>query len=219
MLTGENMHPKHLALLEQAPPGNGSDDLWARLCCEQALLALEEGSYAVGALLVNQTGELLLSGRNRVFSSHYGSARHAEMQVIDELETLHPDQDRHTLTLYVSLQPCLMCFARILLSGIPRVRYLAHDRNGGFSGRYTQLPRHGPICLRGSILTGPKSIPTGANWPSMRSTACRILPPCATVSCGPGPENATRKLSQGIDACPLREATRELLVLPGPATD
>lgn len=134
------MHPKHLALLEQAPPGNSSDDLWARLCCEQALLALEEGSYAVGALLVNQTGELLLSGRNRVFSSHYGSARHAEMQVIDQLETLHPDQDRHTLTLYVSLQPCLMCFARILLSGIPRVRYLACDRNGGFSGRRTRLP-------------------------------------------------------------------------------
>jgi len=134
------MHPTHLALLEQAPASHCNEDVWARLCCEQALLALEEGCYAVGALLVNQAGELLLSGRNQVFSSHYGSARHAEMQVIDQLETLHPEQDRNTLTLYVSLQPCMMCFARILLSGIPRVRYLARDRDGGFPGSHVKLP-------------------------------------------------------------------------------
>jgi len=134
------MHPTHLALLEQAPASHCNEDVWARLCCEQALLALEEGCYAVGALLVNQAGELLLSGRNQVFSNHYDSARHAEMQVIDQLETLHPGQDRNALTLYVSLQPCMMCFARILLSGIPRVRYLARDRDGGFPGRHTKLP-------------------------------------------------------------------------------
>jgi tRNA(Arg) A34 adenosine deaminase TadA len=62
------------------------------------------------------------------------------MQVIDQLETLHPGQDRNALTLYVSLQPCMMCFARILLSGIPRVRYLARDRDGGFAGRHAKLP-------------------------------------------------------------------------------
>ena len=134
------MHPTHLALLEQAPASHCSEDIWARLCCEQALLALEEGCHAVGALLVNQAGELLLSGRNRVFNSHYGSARHAEMQVIDQLEALHPGQDRNALTLYVSLQPCMMCFARILLAGIPRVRYLTRDRNGGFPGRHVKLP-------------------------------------------------------------------------------
>jgi tRNA(Arg) A34 adenosine deaminase TadA len=134
------MQSKHLALLEQAPACRRSDDLWARLCCEQALLALEEGCHAVGAVLVNQAGELLLTGRNQVFKQHYDSARHAEMQVIDQLEALHPGQDRNALTLYVSLQPCLMCFARILLAGIPRVRYLARDRNGGFPGRHASLP-------------------------------------------------------------------------------
>ena len=136
----ENMHPTHLSLLEEAPASHCNEDLWARLCCEQALLALEDGCYAVGALLVNQAEELLLSGRNQVFSRHYGSGRHAEMQVIDQLETLHPEQDRNALTLYVSLQPCMMCFARILLSGIPRVRYLARDRNGGFAEHNANLP-------------------------------------------------------------------------------
>ncbi|MFI8747519.1 nucleoside deaminase [Pseudomonas sp. NPDC077186] len=135
------MKPEHLALLQQAPPSRHADDTWARLCCEQALLALEEGSYAVGALLVDDAGELLCSGRNQVFAEHYASAAHAEMQVLDQLEAEHPQLDRSGLTLYVSLEPCLMCHGRILLAGIRRVRYLARDRDGGFAVHSPRLPR------------------------------------------------------------------------------
>ena len=79
------MNTEHLALLQQAPASTHDDDTWARLCCEQALLALEEGCYAVGALLVDGAGELLCSARNQVFTSTYSSAAHAEMQVLDQL--------------------------------------------------------------------------------------------------------------------------------------
>ena len=54
------MSPEHLALLQQAPASNNTEDIWGRMCCEQALLALEEGCYAVGAVLVNERQELLL---------------------------------------------------------------------------------------------------------------------------------------------------------------
>lgn len=134
------MNPEHLALLQQAPASNHADDTWARLCCEQALLAIEEGCYAVGAVLVDEAGELLCSGRNQVFVSAYASAAHAEMQVLDQLETEHAQVDRRRLTLYVSLEPCLMCYGRILLAGITRVRYLARDREGGFALRHGRLP-------------------------------------------------------------------------------
>ena len=134
------MHPEHLALLQQAPARTHVDDTWARLCCEQALLALEEGCYAVGALLVDDAGELLCSGRNQVFASTYASAAHAEMQVLDQLETKHATVDRQRLTLFVSLEPCLMCYGRILLAGIRRVRYLARDRDGGFALHHGRLP-------------------------------------------------------------------------------
>ncbi|SFW63455.1 Cytidine and deoxycytidylate deaminase zinc-binding region [Pseudomonas sp. NFACC19-2] len=134
------MHPEHLALLQQAPASTHADDTWARLCCEQALLAVEEGCYAVGALLVDETGELLCSGRNQVFTSAYASAAHAEMRVLDQLESEHAQVDRRSLTLYVSLEPCLMCYGRILLAGITRVRYLARDRDGGFALHHGRLP-------------------------------------------------------------------------------
>ena len=134
------MHPEYLALLQQAPANTHTDDTWARLCCEQALLAVEEGCYAVGALLVDDAGELLCSGRNQVFASVYTSAAHAEMQVLNQLEAEYATVDRQRLTLFVSLEPCLMCYGRILLAGITRVRYLARDRDGGFALRHGRLP-------------------------------------------------------------------------------
>lgn len=131
------MNEHHTALLQHAPHSQSSADTWARLCCEQALLAVEQGCYGVGAVLINREQELLCSARNQVFTSgRYNSAAHAEMRLLDQLENEYPQQDRSTLTLYVSLQPCLMCYGRILLAGITRVRYLARDKPGGFAGKH-----------------------------------------------------------------------------------
>ncbi|MGG2396797.1 nucleoside deaminase [Pseudomonas sp. SH1-B] len=134
------MSPEHLALLQQAPASSNAEDIWARMCCEQALLALEDGCYAVGAILVNDRQELLCSDRNQVFANAFDSAAHAEMKVIDQLEHQHPEVDRQGLTLYVSLESCLMCYGRILLAGIPRVRYLTRDKDGGFAVSHGPLP-------------------------------------------------------------------------------
>jgi tRNA(Arg) A34 adenosine deaminase TadA len=138
--TEQPMENQHISLLQHAPPSQHPEDIWARLCCEQALLAVEQDCYGVGAVLVNDAQELLCSARNQVFARHYHSAAHAEMQLLDQLEAEHPGQDRSRLTLYVSLEPCLMCYGRILLAGITRVRYLARDRPGGFAAQRHHLP-------------------------------------------------------------------------------
>lgn len=131
------MKSAHVDLLQHAPPSLKPADTWGRLCCEQALLAVEQGCYGVGAVLITESQELLCSSRNQVFvDGHYNSAAHAEMLLLDQLETEYSEQDRSALTLYVSLQPCLMCYGRILLAGITRVRYLARDKPGGFDGKH-----------------------------------------------------------------------------------
>lgn len=130
------MNKRHSTLLQQAPPSQSLADTWAKICCEQALLAVEQGCYGVGAVLITPQQELLCSARNEVFKNgHYHSGGHAEMRLIDQLEQRYPTLNRSSLTLYVSLQPCLMCYARILLAGITHVRYLAPDKPGGFSGQ------------------------------------------------------------------------------------
>ena len=126
-----------LDILEQAlnmfPAAEQRDDIWARLCCEQALLAASENNYGVGAVLVNQRNELICDARNQVFQQSYQSQRHAEMELLNRLETEFAHLNRRELTLYVSLEPCLMCTGRILLSGIGRARYLVADSAGGFA--------------------------------------------------------------------------------------
>ncbi|WP_217895635.1 nucleoside deaminase [Oceanospirillum sanctuarii] len=136
--------------LDNTPPNALRDDLWAHLCCEQAYLAIKAGNYGVGAVLVNEEDELVCVARNQVFlqdaaelsepRSGYQSQRHAEMELLDRLETEFAHLDRRELTLYVSLEPCLMCSGRILLSGIGRVRYLTADKAGGFISHLHGLP-------------------------------------------------------------------------------
>lgn len=126
--------------LKQAPPAHQPDDVWARLCCEQAQLSMSEGSYAVGAVLISESEELLAYGRNTVFGRGYHSSRHAEMEAIDRMERDFSDMSRSGMTLYVSLEPCLMCFGRILLAGIGQVRYLTEDSVGGFTRGIHMLP-------------------------------------------------------------------------------
>lgn len=127
-------------VLEQAPAAHRPDDTWARMCCEQAWLSQQEGCYPVGAVLVNADQELVCCGRNQVFEGGYHSHRHAEMETLNQLETDFPTLPREGLTLYVSLEPCLMCFGRILLAGIQRVRYLTPDPVGGFTQGFHFLP-------------------------------------------------------------------------------
>lgn len=150
--------------LASAPDTRQRDDLWARMCCEQALVAYERGCYPVGAVLVNQANERVCLGRNRVFEQGYHSHRHAEMELLDQLESDYPELDRSGLVLYVSLEPCLMCVGRILLSGIRTVRYLVADPVGGFTRGFHFLP---PVWRELQSGTNFSLADTDSFWPTL----------------------------------------------------
>jgi cytosine deaminase len=117
------------------------DDRLGYRCCELALAALENGCYGVGAVLFDNRGQILAEGRNKVFQNGFFSDRHAEMIVLNLFEEQFPVYgDRSQLTMLVSLEPCPMCFTRLLLAGIGRVIYLAEDRDGGMVHRLDQMP-------------------------------------------------------------------------------
>lgn len=112
-----------------------------RRCCQLAIEALRNNSYGIGAVLVDGCGDILVEGYNRVFEQHFRAAAHAEMELLDAFESRYPTYgNRSELMLVVSLEPCPMCFARILASGIGRVRYLASDQDGGMIHRVRHLP-------------------------------------------------------------------------------
>lgn len=92
-------------------------------CLEQALLALEAGNFGVGACLVSPSGDVVESGRNLVFQPRFNSMAHAEMVLLNRYEEMGGSPA--SLTLYTSLEPCVMCLARIMMARVRSVVFLA----------------------------------------------------------------------------------------------
>ncbi|MDO6562207.1 nucleoside deaminase [Amphritea sp. 1_MG-2023] len=128
--------------LQRLQPDPGyRDDQQAIFCCRLALDALEQGSYGVAAILIDPQGRRVAQSENRVFSqAGYHSSAHAEMLLIDQLEAGLVPYQPEALTLLVTLEPCPMCLARLLLSGIGSVRYIAADHAGGMLTHADKLP-------------------------------------------------------------------------------
>lgn len=108
---------------------------------EQAKMATDSGEIPVGAIVVSPYGEVLGSGRNLVETYHC-QIHHAEVCAIDEackkLQTWHLDG----CTLYVTLEPCMMCISLIALSRIERVVYGAESPFFGY-----HLDKEGVLSL------------------------------------------------------------------------
>lgn len=92
---------------------------------------MRAGSIPVGAALVDPTGQIIATGRNRRRDSTappgqlVGSAiAHAEMNALATLPPGHYGE----YTLYTTLEPCLLCTSALRISRIGTVRYAAADR-------------------------------------------------------------------------------------------
>ncbi len=116
------------------------DDALAIGVCEEALEAVREGNYGVGALVVDEDRSILVRAHNQVFWPAFRSDGHAEMMAVGKLERDFPDKSPASLSLYVSLEPCPMCLSRLKLAGVGRIRYLSPDPAGGMVGRRDKLP-------------------------------------------------------------------------------
>ena len=139
-------HAWRRALLARALAGYAPDtaaypdDAYGKLACEEALAASGKGNYGVGAVLVDAGGAVVLRAQNRAFMPRFASEGHAEMVLVSALEAERPELAPAALQLLVSLEPCPMCYARLKLAGIGRVRYLADDERGGMVRRAGHLP-------------------------------------------------------------------------------
>jgi tRNA(adenine34) deaminase len=105
------------------------DPAW-RSCFELAWEAFRAGSLPVGAVLVDERGDIVSSGRNRFHEKagpdgHLAGSRIAHAE-INALATLPPGEyGGHTL--YTTLEPCLLCTAALRLSHVGTVRFAAPD--------------------------------------------------------------------------------------------
>jgi len=105
-----------------------------RLALEEAGLALAAGEFPVGCVFVRH-GEVVARGRRT--NSRPGLANemdHAEIAGLRSLLAKRPAVDPGEVTVYSTMEPCLMCHVTLLLNGIRKIVYAYEDVMTGGTG-------------------------------------------------------------------------------------
>ncbi|NWF39471.1 tRNA adenosine(34) deaminase TadA [Mariprofundus sp. NF] len=114
------------------------DNYYMSKALQQAEIAAEIEEVPVGALLLLADGSEVVS-HNAPIDLHDASA-HAEMRVIRKACRQNGNYRLADSTLYVTLEPCLMCAGAIVHARIGRVVYGASDpKTGAVASLYQVL--------------------------------------------------------------------------------
>lgn len=113
------------------------DKFWMEMALSLAEAAAELDEVPVGAIVVCED-RLIATGINLRESIRQASA-HAELLAIEEASRYKNAWRLQGCTLYVTLEPCLMCAGAIYQARIPRVVYGTRDAKGGALGSLYQL--------------------------------------------------------------------------------
>ena len=104
------------------------DTTWMEEALEEALRAATKGEVPVGAVLIRD-GQVLGRGGNSPITAHDPTS-HAEINAIRQAADKIQNY-RLGGTLYVTLEPCLMCMGAIIHSRIERLVFGALDPKSG----------------------------------------------------------------------------------------
>ncbi|MDQ0917022.1 nucleoside deaminase [Paenibacillus sp. V4I5] len=134
------------------------------LAFEEAEKAKDEGTFPIGAVIVDSDGNVVSRGRNRVFSS-CDSTSHAEVDAIRKAghKILNLESKKFVvnngLTLYTTCEPCPMCTGTIVLSMIKRVVWAANDADIGAFKKFKEgtslLPIYNDLFSDIEIVAAP----------------------------------------------------------------
>ena len=106
-----------------------ADSHWMGRALEMAYEAIAADEVPVGAIIVRDSS-IIAAASNQRESLHDPTA-HAEMIAITQAAAAIEDWRLERATLYVTLEPCVMCSGAILQARLPRVVYGAADPKGG----------------------------------------------------------------------------------------
>ncbi|WP_275983544.1 NUDIX domain-containing protein [Paenibacillus hamazuiensis] len=111
----------------------------------EAEKAQAEGTFPIGAVIVDAAGSIIGRGHNKVFSGSDTTA-HAEVEAIRNAGAAMLDLDNRKFlkadyTLYTTCEPCPMCTGAILLCfSVKRVVWAANDKDMGAFKKYKEGP-------------------------------------------------------------------------------
>lgn len=117
-----------------------NDAYWMKQALALAQKAWEQGEVPVGAILVLDD-EVIGQGWNRPITRHDPTA-HAEIMALQQGGQIVQNYRLLNATLYVTLEPCVMCAGAMVHSRIKRLVYGASDLKTGAAGSLLDVLRH-----------------------------------------------------------------------------
>ncbi len=115
-----------------------TDEVFMKLALRHAQHAFREDEVPVGAVIVDDNGNVLAASRNRV-EAHHDATAHAEIVCMRQAADMQKDWRLLNCTLYSTLEPCPMCLSAMQSFRIDRLVYGAKDTRLGACGSYVNL--------------------------------------------------------------------------------
>lgn len=122
-----------------------TDEFFMKMALQEAALAYDEGEIPVGAVIVCNN-RVIAKARNQTECLNDVTA-HAEMLAFTAASDALGGKYLTDCTLYVTLEPCVMCAGAAFWTQISRIVFGAHDEKRGFS-------KHGDLLHPKTQLVG-----------------------------------------------------------------
>ncbi len=128
------------------------DERFMRRAIELAREAEANGEVPVGAVVV-QNGDIVAEGWNQPIVSNDPTA-HAEIVALRAAGSRLRNYRLGGTTIYVTLEPCVMCAGAIVHARVARVVFGAPDPKNGAGGSVFNLLQSEPLNHRAEITSG-----------------------------------------------------------------
>ncbi len=122
------------------------DEKYMRMAIAEAQRALSKKEVPIGAVVV--AGDRIIGRGHNLVETLMDATAHAEMQAITAAMSTLGGKYLNDCTLYVTVEPCVMCGGALAWSQIGRVVYGAADAKRGYSTYSERImhPRTEVVC-------------------------------------------------------------------------
>ena len=130
------------------------DEKWMRVAIDEAKLAMNKNEIPVGSVLI-QNNKIIAQAHNQPIGNNDPTA-HAEIQLLRKAGKQKENYRLIGSTLYVTLEPCAMCFGAMIHARIERIVFGALDPKTGVCGSCMNLNNENffnhKISITGGVL-------------------------------------------------------------------
>ena len=124
-----------------------------RHALEEARGAGRSGEVPVGAVLVSEAGKIIARGANMTLAACDPTA-HAEIVALRKAARLKGNYRLLNTTLYVTIEPCVMCMGAIVHARIATLVYGAEDPRWGAAGSLYDFAADTRLNHRPNVIGG-----------------------------------------------------------------